>query len=90
MAGQAISAEDDAELCKKLVLDSCTGCHVKDRFCVRLGDSKKSWKSLIKFMISMGADLGKEEVEQLSDCLSIPSLGAKAACADVLNEDQKK
>ena len=83
LGGQALSAMPDETVCKNLVIDSCTGCHGKERACDNLGKSKESWKSLIRFMIANGADLSDEQLEQLSDCMSIPSLGAKAACAAV-------
>jgi hypothetical protein len=87
---QAFSAMPDETACKNLVIDSCTGCHGKERACDNLGKSKESWRSLIKFMIANGAELNDERLEQLSDCMSIPSLGAKAACADVAPKETGK
>ncbi|MDH3330073.1 MAG: hypothetical protein OEM01_12640 [Desulfobulbaceae bacterium] len=84
LGGQAFSSVPDDKFCQDLVIKSCTGCHGKERVCANLGKSKKSWKSLIKFMIANGAELSAEETEQLSDCMSVPSAGAQAACADVL------
>lgn len=76
--------------CKDLVIDSCTGCHGKERACANLGKSKKSWRSLIKFMISNGADLDDDEIEQLSDCMSEPAAGAVAACSDAAPQAAEK
>ena len=90
LGGQAFSSEPDDTVCKDLVINSCTGCHGKERACANLGKSKESWKKLIEFMIANGADLSDQEIEQLSDCMSIPSLGAKAACADVAPGESKK
>lgn len=90
LGGQALSSTDDDKFCHDLVIDSCTGCHGKERACDNIGNSKKSWKGLIGLMIANGADLSKEEREQLSECMSKPSMGAVAACADVVPDAAEK
>lgn len=82
------SANDKA--CQDLVVQSCTGCHEIDRACDNIGDSKKSWTGLIKYMNANGADLTDEEAEQLSGCMSKPSPGAVAACVDVVSDASAK
>ena len=84
ICGKAFFSMASDTVCQDLMIESCTQCHDKERVCVNMGKSKKSWKSLINYMIATGAELSDEEIEQLSDCMSEPSAGARLACVDVL------
>jgi hypothetical protein len=66
--------------CAALMNTVCLGCHTRDRFCERLGSTEKQWQSLIKWMITNGADLDEEQVKLLAGCLSGPTEEAMKVC----------
>jgi|GEM_PF-5777674 len=66
--------------CTALMNTVCLGCHTRDRFCERLGSTEIQWQSLIKWMITNGADLDEEQVKLLVGCLGGPTEEAMKVC----------
>lgn len=72
-----VLAED---ICEESVTTVCIGCHNADRVCDNLGLSEKTWKNLLDWMVSNGAELEEDTVAEMVKCFSQPSAGVKAAC----------
>lgn len=69
------------EECAKLITTRCEVCHYKTRICESLGKKSKSvWKRTVGNMVSYGAQLNKDEQQQLVDCLSGPSTDITDLC----------
>lgn len=68
-----------AETCGTL-LTRCGQCHDNGRICERLGKSEKYWKSIIKYMISNGAEISEEEGAIMVPCLSSKAEDAVNFC----------
>ena len=68
------------DICEESINTICIGCHNTDRVCESLGASEKTWKAVLDWMVSNGAELEDDELEAMVKCFSEPSAGAKAAC----------
>ena len=66
--------------CKTLLTSECVGCHEKEKFCENLGKNERFWKAMLGIMEANGADLTKEEKEELIASLSKPLEAAKEVC----------
>ncbi len=76
-AGQAAGTEGQ---CTQLFSTVCNGCHNTDRVCDSMGGSEEKWQAILDWMISNGAELDKEEIALLINCLTEPYEEAKKAC----------
>ena len=78
--GGVLSSYAQEGECAKLLTTVCNDCHNTDRVCNSMGGSEKKWKAILDWMISNGAELEKEEVTLLGNCLTEPYEEAKKAC----------
>ena len=68
-----------AETCGTLLV-RCDQCHDRERICERLGKSEKYWKSILKYMISNGAEISTDEAALMVPCLSSKAEDAIKFC----------
>jgi len=83
-AGLLVFASSSAgadEACANLITTRCEVCHYMTRICESLGKkSKSSWKRTVGNMVLYGAQLNKDEQQELVDCLSGPSAAITDLC----------
>jgi hypothetical protein len=76
----AVQASGTDGQCTQLLNTVCNDCHNTDRVCDSMGGPEKKWKAILDWMISNGAELEKEEITLLVNCLTEPFEEAKKAC----------
>ena len=68
-------------VCSSLVNVKCVKCHYKTRICNALGTkSVRDWQHTIAFMVKQGAEVDKDEQNNIIACLSSLPRDSSVVC----------